>query len=106
MTFLHYGKIRFAAAARHRLKQCLGPGIVTQHEFQAATCEIGADKSNSDAKGLIFCSTKKLCNMLAEQLDRQGIPCRAIHGDKDQRAREEALNAGFERLWADLGMED
>jgi ATP-dependent RNA helicase DDX5/DBP2 len=51
-----------------------------------------ADRSNSAAKGLIFCSTKKMCDQLSQQLERMSVPCAAIHGDKDQRAREAALN--------------
>lgn len=51
-----------------------------------------ADRSNTNAKGLIFCSTKRLCNQLSETLERQGVPCAAVHGDKGQREREHALN--------------
>ncbi|CAK9115563.1 unnamed protein product [Durusdinium trenchii] len=51
-----------------------------------------ADRSNTAAKGLIFCSTKRLCNQLSEQLERQGVPCSAVHGDKGQREREAALS--------------
>merc|ERR1712232_280863 len=31
------------------------------------------------------------CDHLAQQLQQRGVPCRAIHGDKDQRDREKAL---------------
>jgi len=51
-----------------------------------------ADKNNGDAKGLVFASTKRLCDQLTQQLERNGVPCGAVHGDKDQRAREAALN--------------
>mmetsp|Transcript_22581 Transcript_22581/g.52595 ORF Transcript_22581/g.52595 Transcript_22581/m.52595 type:complete len:678 (+) Transcript_22581:180-2213(+) len=51
-----------------------------------------ADKSNGDAKGLVFCSTKKMCDQLAGQLERNSVPCAAVHGDKGQRDREAALN--------------
>eukprot|EP00434_Breviolum_minutum_P006283 symbB.v1.2.005543.t1/scaffold308.1/size235111/6 len=51
-----------------------------------------ADRGNTTAKGLIFCSTKRLCNQLSENLERQGVPCAAVHGDKGQREREMALN--------------
>merc|ERR1719478_1491638 len=33
-----------------------------------------------------------MCDQLAEQLRRNGVPCSAIHGDKGQREREQALN--------------
>jgi len=51
-----------------------------------------ADRNNTSAKGLVFCSTKRMCDQLAQQIDRQGVPCAAIHGDKNQREREAALN--------------
>merc|ERR1740138_612471 len=51
-----------------------------------------ADRSNLNAKALVFCGTKRLCDQLSEQLKRSGVPCAAIHGDKDQRSREASLN--------------
>ena len=50
-----------------------------------------ADRGNTAAKGLIFCSTKRLCDQLSMTLERQGVPCSAVHGDKGQREREAAL---------------
>jgi len=50
------------------------------------------DKGNMAAKALVFCSTKKMCDNMAQQLERKGLPCAAIHGDKNQRDREWALN--------------
>jgi len=50
-----------------------------------------ADRNNSLAKGIVFCSTKRMCDQLAQQLNRQGVPCDAIHGDKKQHDRERAL---------------
>lgn len=50
-----------------------------------------ADKNNSGAKGLVFCSTKRMCDQLTQQLERNNVPCGAVHGDKDQRSREAAL---------------
>eukprot|EP00930_Biecheleria_cincta_P073174 TRINITY_DN604_c1_g1_i2.p1 TRINITY_DN604_c1_g1~~TRINITY_DN604_c1_g1_i2.p1 ORF type:complete len:823 (-),score=133.07 TRINITY_DN604_c1_g1_i2:195-2642(-) len=52
-----------------------------------------ADRSNAAAKGLVFCATKRQCDQLAQQLERSGIPCGAVHGDKNQRDREAALSA-------------
>eukprot|EP00928_Gymnodinium_smaydae_P026471 TRINITY_DN2077_c0_g2_i1.p1 TRINITY_DN2077_c0_g2~~TRINITY_DN2077_c0_g2_i1.p1 ORF type:complete len:708 (+),score=178.73 TRINITY_DN2077_c0_g2_i1:184-2124(+) len=51
-----------------------------------------ADRSNPSAKGLVFCSTKRMCDQLAQQLERNGVPCAAVHGDKKQNEREMALN--------------
>lgn len=40
---------------------------------------------------LVFCGTKLGANRLAQHLNRDGIPSNAIHGDKTQQARVEAL---------------
>jgi len=50
-----------------------------------------ADRSNSAGKGIVFCGTKRMCDQLADQLRRNGVPCASIHGDKGQREREQAL---------------
>lgn len=49
------------------------------------------DRGNKDAKAIIFCSTKRMCDQLQRDLQRAGVPCAAIHGDKGQREREHAL---------------
>jgi len=41
---------------------------------------------------LVFCGTKLGANRLAQHLSRDGIPANAIHGDKTQQARVEALD--------------
>jgi ATP-dependent RNA helicase DDX5/DBP2 len=51
-----------------------------------------ADRNNVNAKAIIFCSTKRMCDQLQQQLQRSGITGAAIHGDKGQREREQALN--------------
>uniref|UniRef100_A0A7S1FJI5 RNA helicase n=1 Tax=Noctiluca scintillans TaxID=2966 RepID=A0A7S1FJI5_NOCSC len=69
------------------------PGANKQSVLREILQQAGVtDRSNGGAKGLVFCSTKKMCDQLSTQLDRSGVPCNAIHGDKDQRAREHALN--------------
>lgn len=40
---------------------------------------------------IIFCETKKGCDQLTRSLRGQNYPARCIHGDKDQRERDEAL---------------
>lgn len=54
--------------------------------------EAGLLNRDSHGKALVFCGTKRMCEQLSNQLYRGGVPCNAIHGDKDQRAREDALN--------------
>lgn len=43
-------------------------------------------------RGLVFCNTKRLCDQLEKDLQRSGFRAGAIHGDKDQRQRDEALD--------------
>jgi ATP-dependent RNA helicase DDX5/DBP2 len=40
---------------------------------------------------LVFAETKKGCDQLQRSLRGQGFPCRAIHGDKSQQDRDEAI---------------
>jgi ATP-dependent RNA helicase RhlE len=48
-------------------------------------------KSNNWEQVLVFCKTKHGANRLAYQLERDGINAAAIHGNKSQNARIEAL---------------
>ena len=48
-------------------------------------------RSNSEPQTLVFTRTKHGANRLARQLERDGIQCAAIHGDKSQSARTRAL---------------
>lgn len=43
------------------------------------------------SKIIIFCSTKKMCDLLARNLSRQ-FGAAAIHGDKSQSERDHVLN--------------
>ncbi|MGV3523998.1 MAG: DEAD/DEAH box helicase, partial [Candidatus Sericytochromatia bacterium] len=49
--------------------------------------------SVDDPYGLIFCQTKALASDLATYLAVRGYPVACLHGDKDQAARTEALDA-------------
>jgi ATP-dependent RNA helicase DDX5/DBP2 len=49
-------------------------------------------KEGHGARIIIFCSTKKMCDMLERNLGRT-VPCAAIHGDKDQMQRTRTLDA-------------
>lgn len=48
---------------------------------------------NADGQVIIFTKTKKMCDQLSRSLDRMGVKCEAIHGDRDQRERDIALNS-------------
>jgi ATP-dependent RNA helicase RhlE len=50
-------------------------------------------KTNNWAQVLVFCKTKHGANRLAYQLEKDGINAAAIHGNKSQNARIEALES-------------
>jgi len=54
--------------------------------------EAGLMHRDSCGKALVFCNTKRMCDQLAQFLSRTGVACTAIHGDKDQVQRDDALN--------------
>merc|ERR1719343_1198741 len=54
--------------------------------------EAGLTRRESYGKALVFANTKRICEQLSNNLYRAGVPCSSIHGDKDQRERDNALN--------------
>mmetsp|Transcript_37807 Transcript_37807/g.97779 ORF Transcript_37807/g.97779 Transcript_37807/m.97779 type:complete len:513 (+) Transcript_37807:138-1676(+) len=63
-----------------------------QNAIKELLQEAGLMDPNSSGKALVFASTKRMCEELSQQLYREGIHCAAIHGDKEQRERDHALN--------------
>jgi len=55
--------------------------------------EILAEIFKDNARILIFSNTKADCDNYAQQLWNEGFPVNAIHGDLDQRQRNDALKA-------------
>lgn len=58
-------------------------------------------KSHQDGLALVFVRMKHMANRIAEQLEKNGIPAEAIHGNKSQGARVRALEnfrAGRKRV--------
>ena len=53
--------------------------------------EAGLLNPNSAGKALVFANTKRTCDQLSYSIYRAGVSCSSIHGDKDQRQRDEAL---------------
>lgn len=54
--------------------------------------EAGLSTRGGLGKALIFCGSKRMCDQLSNSLERNGVPCAAIHGDKDQQQRDQALS--------------
>eukprot|EP01090_Pellita_catalonica_P018829 TRINITY_DN6202_c0_g1_i1.p1 TRINITY_DN6202_c0_g1~~TRINITY_DN6202_c0_g1_i1.p1 ORF type:complete len:654 (-),score=71.54 TRINITY_DN6202_c0_g1_i1:852-2786(-) len=48
--------------------------------------------SNGSTRVLVFCQTKKGCDALCNSLNRTGMQCLAIHGDKSQNDRDWVLS--------------
>ncbi|MFG1704043.1 DEAD/DEAH box helicase [Nonomuraea sp. M3C6] len=57
--------------------------------------EIVGRMLQADGRGLtmVFCETKRACDMVAEQLETRGFAVAAVHGDLGQGQREQALRA-------------
>mmetsp|Transcript_61315 Transcript_61315/g.159257 ORF Transcript_61315/g.159257 Transcript_61315/m.159257 type:complete len:688 (-) Transcript_61315:227-2290(-) len=53
--------------------------------------EAGLNMPGSAGKALVFAGTKKMCEELSNDLYHAGVSCAAIHGDRDQRQRDQAL---------------
>ena len=65
--------------------------VVDEHERDDALIRL-YDYKNPD-KSIIFCRTKKEVDRLATFLVSQGFSAKGLHGDMEQRQREEAINA-------------
>jgi len=70
--------------------------LVESSQKRAAMLEIlreaGLLDQGAVGKCLVFASTKRMCEELSVHLYSCGVSCAAIHGDKDQRERDQALN--------------
>jgi len=55
-------------------------------------------------KALVFASTKRMCEDLANQLHHSGVSCAAIHGDKDTTFMTRYLKK--KRRWFFADVED
>ncbi|WP_211589669.1 DEAD/DEAH box helicase [Microbispora sp. H11081] len=72
--------------------------LTTQHVYRTHRMdkiEIVARLLQSKGTGLtmVFCETKRACDMVAEQLKDKGFAVAAVHGDLGQSQREQALRA-------------
>ncbi|WP_222709531.1 DEAD/DEAH box helicase [Microbispora sp. CSR-4] len=72
--------------------------LTTQHVYRTHRMdkiEIVARLLQSRGAGLtmVFCETKRACDMVAEQLKDKGFAVAAVHGDLGQGQREQALRA-------------
>jgi len=51
--------------------------------------------SEKDNKTIIFIETKRKVEEIAMKMKRDGWPCDSIHGDKNQRERENVLHGNL-----------
>ncbi|MDH2429842.1 DEAD/DEAH box helicase [Sphaerisporangium sp. TRM90804] len=74
------------------------PSKTVQHVFRVHRMdkiEIVARVLQCEGRGLtmVFCETKRACDMVSEQLKERGFAAAAVHGDLGQGQREQALRA-------------
>jgi ATP-independent RNA helicase DbpA len=72
------------------------PGVIEQMFYEVKTHErnntlLALFEHYQPESALVFCHTKKQCDEVAEFLDASRIQCLAIHGDLEQRERDEVL---------------
>ncbi|HSM50776.1 MAG TPA: DEAD/DEAH box helicase, partial [Thermoanaerobaculia bacterium] len=84
-------QVEGTAAPATGVKQTVFP--VRQDHKVALLVEL-LRRSDGIANALVFTRTKHRANRLADQLDRQGIACERVHGNRSQAQRTAAL-AGF-----------
>lgn len=66
--------------------------VIDEKEKKKNLFKIFRENAADDFKVLIFCSTKKQCDFIAELLQKDGHQAMAIHGDKDQTEREQIID--------------
>jgi ATP-independent RNA helicase DbpA len=72
------------------------PGVIEQMFYEVKTHErnntlLALFEHYRPESALVFCHTKKQCDEVAEFLDASRIQCLAIHGDLEQRERDQVL---------------
>jgi len=65
--------------------------FITVHQMDQA--KVAASIIKASNRTMVFCNTKRMCDRLAEDLEKQGVRAEPIHGDLRQRQREKALSA-------------
>lgn len=65
--------------------------FITVHQMDQA--KVAASIIKASNRTMVFCNTKRMCDRLAEDLEKQGVSAEPIHGDLRQRQREKALGA-------------
>ena len=65
--------------------------FITVHQMDQAKVAAAIIKASN--RTMVFCNTKRMCDRLAEDLEKQGVSAEPIHGDLRQRQREKALGA-------------
>ncbi|MEO6148344.1 MAG: DEAD/DEAH box helicase [Sulfuriferula sp.] len=79
-------------AGRNTAAETVTQSVVPVHKERKHALLAHLIKTRELRQVLVFCGTKIGANRLAQHLCRDGIPANAIHGDKTQQARVEALD--------------
>jgi len=79
-------------AGRNTAAETVTQSVLPVHKERKHALLAHLIKTRELRQVLVFCGTKIGANRLAQHLCRDGIPANAIHGDKTQQARVEALD--------------
>ncbi len=64
--------------------------ISRRNKFWAISWILGAEKN--EGQKLIFCNTKRMVDLLTENLQKRGVKIHGLHGDMAQNKRERIMN--------------
>ncbi len=83
--------------ARHAVDAEIGSSGEVNHHFWRVERDdrisLTADAISQHGPAIVFCRTKHGAERLAERLEKGGVRAAAIHGDRSQRQREQALSS-------------
>lgn len=65
--------------------------FITVHQMDQT--KVAAAIIHASHRTMVFCNTKRMCDRLADDLEKLGVLAEPIHGDLRQRQREKALAA-------------
>ncbi|MEZ5227912.1 MAG: DEAD/DEAH box helicase [Acidimicrobiales bacterium] len=81
--------------ARHEVEEAEVTVDQMAHRFIAVhkmdQSKVVASIVEHSHRTIVFCNTKRMCDCLADDLEKLGVSAEPIHGDLRQRAREAAL---------------
>ncbi len=84
--------VRIQVAARNTIAELVTHKVYRVGENRKRECLSVLLRSRELKQVLVFTSTRQMANRLSQFLDREGFSCGALHSDKTQAERLQALN--------------